>query len=384
MYSDSIKPQPGNAKDPKNFVGRVATSNRARQLLQAGNNLLLTDLRRMGKTFWMIRFKDTETAFQAYLIDYEGVSTREEFLIKTAKSLSEEQKLPERVRNFLSTLFTHVDEVNLTGVVKLKTNQHPTPPLSLLAEVLKSLESTENDLIPLILMDEVPMAVSLIAENEGKTAAKELLQTLRGLRQGTKRVRWIVTGSIGFHHVIKAAGATRGDIADLEPLHLGPMPEPEAIELAEKLIRGIGHTPTEDITSELIKVSGRIPNLMHMVLSVVEDQNKGVTPQDIREAFEDMIDDPHRFQQLAHFDERVELLYKKNKKLVNKVLEITSVTPHEEWTQIDSLPRQSSLEEVIDLLCCDHYLERKGHSVRWRYPAYAYIWARKHNLLGRP
>lgn len=89
------------------------------------------------------------------------------------------------------------------------------------------------------MMDEAPMAIDNIARHENKQAARELLQTLHSLRQGRMRARWIVTGSIGFHHVLHSIGATSGDLADLEPLHLGPMPDGEARELAQRILIGI-------------------------------------------------------------------------------------------------------------------------------------------------
>lgn len=51
MALDPIVPQPGNDRNPAHFVGRAETTTRARRRLGAGANLLLTDPRRMGKTF---------------------------------------------------------------------------------------------------------------------------------------------------------------------------------------------------------------------------------------------------------------------------------------------------------------------------------------------
>lgn len=82
-----IKPQPGSNPDPADFVGRVKTSSIAQRKLLAGNNLALTDPRRMGKSFWMTYFCRTTDDFVPVMIDYEGVTTAEEFLIRTAEAL---------------------------------------------------------------------------------------------------------------------------------------------------------------------------------------------------------------------------------------------------------------------------------------------------------
>ena len=94
MDLDPIVPQPGSDRDPAHFVGRVATTTRARERLAAGANLLLTDPRRMGKTFWMRTFAATEPSFRAYLIDYQGVGTVKDFITKTAETLARDKGLP--------------------------------------------------------------------------------------------------------------------------------------------------------------------------------------------------------------------------------------------------------------------------------------------------
>ena len=380
-----IRPQPGNLRDPRKFVGREAVTSRARQRLTVGANLLLTDFRRMGKTFWMHAFAQRESAFIPYLIDYEGKDTTEEFLTTTANALASNPDLSTRARRHLATMFKHVDSVGVPGLVTLKAYHANTPPLELLTSTLQILDQDDNERISLVLMDEVPMAVSLIAENEGPQAAKGLLQTLRGLRQATTRVRWIVTGSIGFHHALRQAGTTSGDISDLEPLHLGPMPEAESRELAQGLLRGIHQIPYDSVVEELVNISGGIPAIMHQVLDIIGLEGDGVTkPQDVRDAFETMIDNPDTFRQLKHFVERVHIYYGPHTALAEQVLNITSEAQPNTWVPTTDLPSGQDLETVIELLCSDHYLERHGSRVRWIYPAFAYIWARKHNLVDRP
>lgn len=381
-----IRPQPGNLRDPRCFVGREAVTSRARERLSVGANLLLTDFRRMGKTYWMRTFADRETAFRSYFVDYEGTDTTSGFLDKTAKHLAENPKLPERMRKHLATIFDHVDSVGVPGYLTLKPYHTTTPPLILLEDILKRLDVRDDeDTIPLVLMDEVPMAVALIAEKEGATAAKRLLQTLRGLRQNTTRVRWIVTGSVGFHHVIRQAGTTSGDINDLEPLHLGPMPEQESQELAQALFRGIHQVPSDGVVDELIDVSGGIPAIMHQVLTIVDLHGHDAPgPDDIREAFEDVIDDPHAFASFRHFAERVREYYGPLTVEAEQILDITSRSAPGAWVAVADLPQGDELRNTMDLLCQDHYLERHGGRVRWRYPAFAYIWSRSRNLRERP
>ena len=79
-----LRPQPGSTIDPGNAVGRRAVTARAREELRSGSNLGVNDPRRMGKTVWLDVFcAEPGDGFAAVKIDYEGVCTAEEFLLRT-------------------------------------------------------------------------------------------------------------------------------------------------------------------------------------------------------------------------------------------------------------------------------------------------------------
>ena len=158
MDLDPIVPQPGSDRDPAHFVGRVATTTRARERLTAGANLLLTDPRRMGKTFWMRTFAAREKGFRCYILDYEGVSTVENFLIRTGEELVKNEALPEKGIRSLKKIFGNVD-IELSGPITIKTYHRPTSPHRLLADALKTLDEDTSGIVPLVMMDEVPLAI---------------------------------------------------------------------------------------------------------------------------------------------------------------------------------------------------------------------------------
>ena len=380
---EPIVPQPGNDRDPRHFVGRAITTDRARTRLAAGANLLLTDPRRMGKTFWMHTFAAREKGFQCYFIDYEGVGTVEDFLTRTAQALSESPSLPKQARRVLAMIFDNVESVGLPGLIAVKTYHRQTSAHRLLNDTLKSLDQGESS-IPLVMMDEVPMAIDNIAQREGAEEASELLQTLRALRQGTVNVRWIVSGSVGFHHVLRSAHTTSGGLNDLEPLPLGPLPDDEARELASRLLLGIRQMPTENVVSALVEVSGGVPFILHKVASTLEQrQHRVTTSEDVHDCFENFIDDPDEFGWFEHFLTRMEPYYGKRSRLANDVLD-AAVSTARNWVPMNDLPQKPGADKVVEYLIKDHYLERRGRTVRWRYPALQYIWARRRGIWNRP
>ena len=382
MALEPIEPQPGSDRDPANFVGRTAITSQARKRLQVGANLLLTDPRRMGKTFWMHTFAAREKRFHCYFIDYEGVFTVNDFLIRTADTLVKGGKLPSRAFQKLKTIFDNCD-IEISSPITIKSYHRQTSPHVLLTDILSTLDGEENDVIPLVMMDEVPMAVNNIAEREGSGAAEEILQTLRALRQKTTRVRWIVTGSVGFHHVLRKTNMTQGVLNDLESLPLGPLPRDEADELARRLLLGVGQEPLDDVVNELIAVSGGIPFLLHKLVGALTQRcYTAFSPSDVRECFENFIDDPDEFRWFEHYLTRVTPHYGERAQVADQILRQT-LSQTNEWIPVDSLTQGEEFSDVLEDLIKDHYLERRGRSVRWRYPALQYIWARKKGVWDR-
>ena len=179
-------------------------------------------------------------------------------------------------------------------------------------------------------------------------------------------------------------GATSGDLADLEPLHLGPMPDGEARELAQRLLIGIDQMPTDPVISEFISIGGGVPSILQKVASILRQRKRGVlNPQDVRECFEDIIDDRDEFLFLKHLGERIDPYYGTRAGLARKVLG-AAVSMNRDWIRITEFLPDEGVAAIIDDLCSDHYLERRGRSIRWRYPAFQYIWARSHDLWERP
>lgn len=383
---DPISPQPGSAQNPRHFVGRAQTSAIADRKLNTGVNLLLNDPRRMGKSYWLKAYTSRTTDFIAVVIDYEGVATQAEFLIRTVDALRKSQQL--HAGGLLTRLQALFQDVQVgAGPIKVRVALQQRSSASLLTDTLKALGETALSPV-LICMDEVPLAILNIANNEGRQAARELLQTLRLLRQTEGRVRWILAGSIGFHHVLAACGTTAGDLNDLDNLPLGPLTVAEGTELARRLMLGIDRLAADGTIEQLVERTGSIPYLLHKVASLL-DTGSGtpVTPTDVDDAFEEFIDDPDEFQSFAHLLTRLEPNYGADAKLARRILN-SVLSTRNAWCDIAEVRRdadhQERFDDVLTNLVSDHYLSQRGLRVRWRYPALQYIWARRGMIWDRP
>lgn len=200
-----IIPNPGSERDPRNFVGRVVTTSRAMDMLKAKQSILLSDPRRMGKTFWMRTLEERlnkNDDFKAVFIDYQGVNSVEEFLTTTAHALSGSRNLPDKFPERLAALFENIDASVSLGPLRLKeaVRSSSKTSIAVLEDILSQLDidlEKDSKKAPLvIIMDEVSDAVLTIAQHSSENEANGLLKRLRHLRSSTKnpldncRINW--------------------------------------------------------------------------------------------------------------------------------------------------------------------------------------------------
>ena len=371
---DPLFPQPGSTIDPRNAVGRAATTARARDELRSANNLALTDPRRMGKTVWLDLFcTDPGDGLTSVKIDYEGVQTSEEFLTRTVAALSAHRGLPRHAASKLKALF---EGIEIEGPVKVKVGVSTRTPTDLLSEAIRSVDDHLDEAVLLVIaMDEVPLAIANIACNEGADAANQLLQTLRGLRRQGSRLRWIVCGSVGFHHILRSCNATEGVINDLVNLPLGPLEVSDAQELSRRLLLGIGRDAGEGAVDALVEHSGRIPYLIHALAHGLQESGSGpVTGGDVADAFVRFMDDRDESRAVTHLLSRLDPLYGDRAGRAEEILDRVAID-----VSLDVPDLQADVG-LLDDLIDDHYLIEHDRTVRWRYDVLRRIWMHRRRL----
>jgi hypothetical protein len=394
-----IVPNPGAELNPANFVGRSETTARALDMLRAGQNILVSDPRRMGKTFWLVWFA-AEMAkgkqFRVVRIDYQGVNSIDEFLRKTIAGLIKTPGLPNRFLSYLKGLFDNIDVGAAVGPITLKAaHRHESSgPLELLSNILARLDQdlAEGHEVPLVIaMDEVPDAVESISRDGQASDGVNLLERLRALRHASRRVHWIVAGSIGFHHVWTACGADESVINDLNTLAIGPLTPADAKTLARRLALGI-HRPIDQLAIQtVVDVTGGIPYLVQKLFDLMRYDERGghatgpITAAGVMACFDAYVEDRDQSRDVAQFLSRIEPYYTGDAPLAYAILDAVATTVSQ-WLRLADLPEAVRGHEhfgpVLDHLIDDHYLvTRDGATeVRWRYDVLRTIYRRRRHL----
>ncbi len=251
-------------------------------------------------------------------------------------------------------------------------------PFQILSDTIDAVEAHANRVVVLA-MDEVPIAVQSIVRSDSPESAGQLLSALRNLRQRTTRVRWIVAGSVGFHHILRIAGVTEGALNDLEPLALGPLTISEARELAERLLAGIGRTGSVETLDALSEQASRIPFIMHRIATALHATNGDgpVEAAHVGVVFDEFINDRDASRSLTHLVTRLDDFYGHRLPIAKIVLShLAENLEGQRLTELCEIADsdEDAMRDVINDLVDDHYLVLEAGQFVWRYDVLRRIW----------
>jgi len=398
-----IDPNPGSELDPANFVGRQGVNQRAAAMLAAKQNILLGDPRRMGKSFWIVAFADTMNrrgTWRVVRIDYQGVDTVEEFLRMTVEHLAKSQRLPERFLQYIGALFDNTEAKVALGPVTLKkaVRDSGTQPAHILENILIRLNDdirADGQAAPLVIaMDEVADAVLSIAERDQMEAAN-LLRRLRHLRQVASHIRWIVAGSVGFHHVLGRCGVVEDVISDLSNLVFGPLDAADSAVLSRRLALGI-HRPIDEAAIErMFTLTDGLPHLIQKLCDTMrfgdhaERLTSPITAAEVEERFEAFLGDRDQSRDVTQYVSRIDRYYGRDASTAFDILDWVTAGPPAGRPLAElppSLGQRPEFARTLRNLVDDHYLENPGPGpdgrATWRYQVIRAIYLRRRGTRG--
>lgn len=388
-----LPPVPGAPLDPTQIVGRQADAERAWAKLEHGS-LRLNEPRRIGKTSFLSLLEHAPApGWSVVNQTFQGVASTKEMVRKALEDIAKQQTVGRRVGNAAKAFLTSTSAKVSTpdGFSFELAAAFRDDPLAAFERALTNVAGAlKEDEHLLLAWDEVPDMVMAIADHEGDGAAVRALSLMRRFREntgGAARIRWIMTGSVGFHHVLRRLG--RDDLLnELDNFSLGPLDAEWTSVLCERLLRGVDLEPSPAVVDELAELSGGLPVLAHLVASEVRDQQiETVSEGEIRSIFEAAVADLDRSHQLTSFLTRLGPYYGKREDAARWILDtVGSGSATVEALRSASpkkfrLRRTSAVGELLEWLVLDHYLVKARPAVTdadptysWRYPPLQRIW----------
>lgn len=383
-----MKANPGGQIDLSEVVGRDEIIEQIWDTLEQ-QSIRMNAERRIGKTTLLKKLQAEPRANWIPIFqDLEKCHSTQEFAEAVYREveqfLSMRQKTARRASEFWRSLAgTEVSAGGggMEGSIKLPATTGTPAWKTLLTKAVEDLVDEHEKLNhrPLFLWDEVPLMLEKISKTEGERVAMEVLDTLRALRQeqGEKGLRMILTGSIGFHHVIhslKLEGYANSPLNDTYSLEVPPLDLESACELAEKLIAGEGlTTEAPKATAEAIAViADCFPYYIHHIVKALKLSGKSVTPDAVENIVSHQLLDANDPWELNHYQVRIPIYYgAEDERTVLEILDGVAVRQepvavNELLAELKNMGVLSVRNQLISLLKRveqDHYLMREAQGL---------------------
>jgi hypothetical protein len=273
-------------------------------------SVVLTAERRTGKTCVIKKMQGkpppgTLTFFQ----DLEGIYSAAELVEAVIRCIQPALSQGDRALTAFQRFWSSIGGIEVAGVLRLPEATHPEWK-HLLTKVVENL--LEHHTGPVIFFwDEFPQMLHNIAQ-EKPGDAMEVLDLLRTLRQQHPRLRFVLTGSIGFHSVLaylQRRGYRNAPKNDMYTTLLPPLARPDAMELARGLMRGEGicveDAEAEMIATEIATEAGDIPFYIHQIVGGMRGK-PSVGPGAARAIVDEGLRAPHDPWELRHYRTRID------------------------------------------------------------------------------
>lgn len=366
-----MKSNPGGQLAPDQIIGRDSLIARMWGILE-GRSIYMNDLRRIGKTQIMVKMHaECPAGWLSVKCDLGGVHTAAEFATQAFRLSHEVLGQQKRTLRRMHDLLGRVKGLEIAGLIKLPDGS-PAPWKEVLRRTFADIEEEMTEIGPdqrmVFFWDEVPYLLDNIAKREGGLVAMEVLDTLRALGSDHDRIRLVLTGSIGIHHILadlKGQGYNGSPLNRMELVQPGPVEVADGASLAAALLsdsQGNSATPLA-CAAFIADAVGHVPFYVHKLISRLP-RSGPITDESITVTLTREITSDNNDWDLQHYRDRLRPYYGDDERLALLVLDAVA---HGGPLSFQSIRKAVSTQMAVDeerlrgllkLLCMDHYLTR--------------------------
>lgn len=379
-----LLPNPGGRLSCEAIIGRTNEISRYWKILER-QGLVLAAERRIGKTSIVRKMQAHELdGFHLIYQDLEHVHSLVELVRAVYRSVGEHLELS-RSQRIKATALDLWSKLAPKSIGEINVPQAADRWKDLLtAAVDDALSVFEDGEKVVFVWDEFPLMLFNISQRAGADAAIQLLDLLRQLRQSRAQLRFLFTGSVGLHLVLRElriAKNANAPVNDMQSETVPAMSRGDTFELAERLLAGFERRPL-NIAATVERMFDRIggyPFYIHHAADQLEQIDRPVTPDDVDAVIEDLLlssEDPAQF---AYHAERIRTYYNPAEgDLAFAVLNAVAGNGPLPMPKLINLVRHQkvnahddNVRSICHLLRQDHYLELKKpggatlHGFRW-------------------
>lgn len=233
----------GNAARKEQFYPRNDVRARILDSVRAGENILISAPRRVGKTSVLINFIDnSDPDFFGVYLDLESVDSSEEFFRLILKQILSTDGIEnfghfgKSTKSMLTKWANKIASLSIASVGISLNQPLESSAYDQFCDFLNEINLEGKKI--LIMIDEFPTTIDNIKDKHGDAAALLFLNMNRSLRMNTtfgEKVKFIYCGSISLLSVVsKLRGTDR--INDLREIKIGALRKTEAKDFVHQLL----------------------------------------------------------------------------------------------------------------------------------------------------
>jgi hypothetical protein len=277
-------------------------------------SVVLTAERRTGKTCVIKKMHASRPdGVLTFFQDLEGVYSASEFLEEVLRCVHPELSRGAQARTALQRLMETIGGTEIAGVLRLPEAAQAEWK-GVLPNLLENLLEHHPGQV-IFFWDEFPQMLYNIAQAD-PADAMAVLDLLRSLRQHHSRLRFVLTGSIGFHSVIahlQRRGYRNAPKNDMFTALLPPLAENDAVDLAKSLLAGEGIevADLQGVAAEIAAEAGCIPFYVHQIVGGLRGRPH-VASGTARQVVDEGLRAPHDPWELRHYRTRIDHDYEES------------------------------------------------------------------------
>ena len=380
---------PGGRLNTEDVVGRDAEIARYWRVLER-QGLVLSAERRIGKTHILLKMRDEcRAGYVPFYQDLEAVHSIPDLIRSIYATV-------QRSLGRLPGLKAHVAKWSALMPQKIGGVDMPNSDDTwqvLLSQAFEDLIGISEDGCILMLWDEFPLMLHNLVRRAGPDVAMQLLDHLRALRlDRADRLRFLVTGSIGLHLVmrdLRRAGDANDPVNDMLSLTVPPMAPPMTRDLATALLKETRAASARipSLAARIADEVGGFPYYVHHVVDQLDQLGRPPALEDVSAAVDQLVYDPHDPANLRYYLNRLEIYYPAEERslaliVLDTMAGLSSKTPLTELLNLcrhrDPSLAEERFRDVLMVLAEDHYIEPKktaeGATYAFRWPLVQKWW----------
>ncbi|GGD61090.1 hypothetical protein GCM10011514_26340 [Emticicia aquatilis] len=375
----------GKTATGDNFFLRNDVVHEIYEALEEGNNLLLSAPRRVGKTSIIHFIKDNPAEeYYCVYVDTEDVSDSQTFfkvLLKAIFDVENKSRFLKSMANAgkkIKGFLEKIDNVDIGGVFSIDFNEKADDKQDYYEKFKEFLEKVDLDNRKILLMiDEFPVTIEHIRDEQGEQAAKNFLKQNRAIRQNpalAQKIKFIYTGSIGLLSVVKRLNAT-ADVNDIQTYKLRPLSLKDGLQLAKTLLQNYQIEASDEILKHLLqdKIEWLIPFHIQLAIKEIRDLYRNepseIDEKFIEKAFNELILNGNIY--LDHYRGRLNQVFNRNeldlvKEMMSKLADNQSVDELVLYDLAVKHQLENSFKNILLTLEYDGYIAEVADK-KWRF-----------------